>query len=99
MIQTQPQHGLGWPSHKRDEFGEALELLADDLSRRLILYDPLRLVHLGIRERDHDFRPVEDHRVQEDQRLAKMVLSARTAENARRSRLDRHRLAAEWLIG
>src|SRR4051812_31569403 len=81
-----------------DEAGKRFELLLDQIDRRLVLELAGALVELRNTVADEDFRLVHGERVEEDQRLAQIILYARTTERSRRSRLNRDRLADERLI-
>src|SRR5947208_14941232 len=60
------------PTEPDDELGEGAELLGDDFSRRLVRQHALRLIDLGIDEGHHDFRLVEDQRIEEHHHLSQM---------------------------
>src|ERR1043166_289164 len=85
-------------THLHDEFGEAGELLFDDVARRLVGEHALLRVDLVLHHADEDFRPTEGDRVEKDQALTQVMFHARVAQRTLGRRLDRQRLGGERLV-
>src|SRR5690348_8697551 len=81
-----------------DEAGERFELLLDEITRGIVLQLAGLLIEFRGATPDEDLRLVQGERIEEDHRLAQLILNARPAERPRRGRLNRDRLAGERLV-